>query len=170
MKLETNTQEAAKKFRWSFWQIRINLQQINMKLLTNPHEIDDTLIHTRLMTNPHKDGDKSMLGLSPSDQATCSFWRIHFKSLSNSFAVSDVSICSLCRYHTQLLTKSFTASLQINMLLLNNPSNALQYYKISQWWAQIFEYSNIWIKWPLNIICIRIRAISPIQIYSNIHS
>ena len=39
-----------------------------------------------------------------------------------------------------------------------------------RWWARIFEYSNIRIKWPPNIIRIRIRAISLVQIYSDIHS
>ena len=32
------------------------------------------------------------------------------------------------------------------------------------------EYSNIRIKWPSNIIRIRIRAISPVRIYLDIHS
>ena len=32
------------------------------------------------------------------------------------------------------------------------------------------EYSNIRIKWPSNIICIRICAISPVRTYSDIHS
>ena len=32
-----------------------------------------------------------------------------------------------------------------------------------------FEYSNIWIKWHSNILRICIHAISPVQIYSDIH-
>ena len=39
-----------------------------------------------------------------------------------------------------------------------------------QWWAQIFEYSNIRIKWLSNIIRICIRGISPVRIYSDICS
>ena len=37
---------------------------------------------------------------------------------------------------------------------------------ICQWWAWIFKYSNMQIKWPSNII----RAISPVRIYLDIHS
>ena len=40
-------------------------------------------------------------------------------------------------------------------------------YMSPQWWAWIFEYSNILIKWPSNII--PICAISPVWIYSDIY-
>ena len=47
---------------------------------------------------------------------------------------------------------------------------AVYWYCAVQWRAQIFEYLNIRIKWLSNIIRIRIRAISPVRIYSDIHT
>ena len=46
---------------------------------------------------------------------------------------------------------------------------SLPVFIVAQWWARIFEYLNIWIKWPSNIIRIHIRVISSVRIYSDIY-
>ena len=58
------------------------------------------------------------------------------------------------------------------IMILEHSFHKILYKKGSplQWWARIFEYLNIQIKWPSNIICICICAISPVRIYLDIHS
>ena len=53
----------------------------------------------------------------------------------------------------------------------SKPSSCIKpFLSHGQWWAQIFKYSNIQIKWLLNILLIRICAIFPVRIYLDLHS
>ena len=61
------------------------------------------------------------------------------------------------------------ASQNIHYRILFRGSMSEAFYKISSI-SDNYEYSNIQIKWPSNIICLHIRAISGVQIYSYIRS
>ena len=80
----------------------------------------------------------------------------HFSFLNVNFCTT-VSSCCLKFCNGQAWRKAKTSCLIINI-------------PWTQWWAQIFKYYNILIKWPSNIICIFICAISPVQIFLYIHS
>ena len=85
-----------------------------------------------------------------------------------------LNICSEPYYNIQLYIFNEKSKSRYNLYIKNIQCKILFRGNISEWFlknsliSNKYEYSNIRIKLPSNIIRIRIRAISGIQIYSDI--
>ena len=81
---------------------------------------------------------------------------------------STAWLMDLIRELVLLLSNVRWQNVMISWNIMKNITRSQNSHRLSS--SDEHGYSNILIKWPSNIICIRIRAISPVQIYSDIHS
>ena len=112
-----------------------------LKLWSNSN-CDNTQINIKIKLWHHSKCDKTQVVTNSNcDKSKVFFWK---EQLYNTMRLIQGGLCDFAMF--------------------------LLYTDTTQRWAQIFEYLNIWIKLPSNIIRICILSISPVGIYSDIHS
>ena len=116
----------------------------------------------------------NIFGYSFVDFFTSEYIRIFVRKFSKIRVYSN--ICSEPFFNIQLSIFNEKRKFRNNLCIKNIQckilfrGNISECFKKNSLISDEYEYSNIQIKWPSNIIRIRIRAISRIRIYSDIRS